>query len=217
VKYSISLNKNKLSIVIIIQKTKCSTFKENIMGQLSNRTIAVLSENGFEETELTSPVQRLKEEGATVHIISSKLGKIQAMKGDHEWTIAVAVDKTITEANADDYNGLLIPGGVLNPDSLRKNEDAIAFVKSFFESGKPVAAICHGPQVLITAEVVEGRKLTSTKTIKIDLVNAGADWYDQEVVVDEGLVTSRSPEDLPAFNDKIVEEFAEGIHEGQHL
>jgi protease I len=187
------------------------------MGQLCNRTIAVLSENGFEETELTSPVQRLKEEGATVHIISSKLGKIQAMKGDHEWTIAVDVDKTITEANADDYNGLLIPGGVLNPDSLRKNEDAIAFVKSFFESGKPVAAICHGPQVLITAEVVEGRKLTSTKTIKIDLVNAGADWYDQEVVVDEGLVTSRSPEDLPAFNDKIVEEFAEGIHEGQHL
>lgn len=186
------------------------------MGQLSNRTIAVLSENGFEETELTSPVQRLKEEGATVHIISSKSGKIRAMKGDHEWTIEVGVDKTIGEANADDYNGLLIPGGVLNPDSLRKNEDAIAFVKAFFDSGKPVAAICHGPQVLITAEVVAGRKLTSTKTIKIDLLNAGADWYDQEVVVDEGLVTSRSPEDLPAFNDKIVEEFAEGIHEGQH-
>ena len=187
------------------------------MGQLSNRTIAVLSENGFEETELTSPVQRLKEEGATVHIISSKSGKIQAMKGDQEWTIAVDVDKTIAEANADDYNGLLIPGGVLNPDSLRKNENAIDFVKAFFASGKPVASICHGPQVLITAEVVTGRKLTSTKTIKIDLVNAGADWYDQEVVVDEGLVTSRSPEDLPAFNDKIVEEFAEGIHEGQHL
>ncbi|TKC07123.1 type 1 glutamine amidotransferase domain-containing protein [Pedobacter frigoris] len=187
------------------------------MGQLSNRTIAVLSENGFEETELTSPVQRLKEEGAKVHIISSKSGKIQAMKGDHQWTIEIDVDKTITEANAEDYNGLLIPGGVLNPDSLRKNEDAIAFVKAFFASGKPVAAICHGPQVLITAEVVKDRKLTSTKTIKIDLVNAGADWYDQEVVVDEGLVTSRSPEDLPAFNDKIVEEFAEGIHEGQHL
>lgn len=187
------------------------------MGQLSNRTIAVLSENGFEETELTSPVQRLKEEGATVHIISSKSGKIQAMKDDHQWTIEVNVDKTIAEANADDYNGLLIPGGVLNPDSLRKNEDAIDFVRAFFASGKPVASICHGPQVLITAEVVIGRKLTSTKTIKIDLVNAGADWYDQEVVVDEGLVTSRSPEDLPAFNDKIVEEFAEGIHEDQHL
>jgi protease I len=186
------------------------------MGQLSNRTIAVLSENGFEETELTSPVQRLKEEGATVHIISSKAGKIQAMKGDHEWTIDVDVDKTISEANADDYNGLLIPGGVLNPDSLRKNEDAIEFVKAFFSAGKPVAAICHGPQVLITAEVVKGRKLTSTKTIKVDLVNAGAVWYDEEVIVDQGLVTSRSPEDLPAFNDKIVEEFAEGVHQGQH-
>jgi len=186
------------------------------MGQLSNRTIAVLSESGFEETELTSPVQRLKEEGATVHIVSSKSGKIQAMKGDHQWTIEVAVDKTISEANPDDYNGLLIPGGVLNPDALRKNDDAIAFVKSFFEAGKPVAAICHGPQVLITAEVVSGRKLTSTKTIKIDLINAGADWYDEEVIVDQGMVTSRSPDDLPAFNDKIVEEFAEGIHEGQH-
>ena len=190
--------------------------KKHIMGQLSNRTIAVLSESGFEETELTSPLQRLKEEGATVHIISSKSGKIQAMKGDHEWTIEIEVDKTITEANAEDYNGLLIPGGVLNPDFLRKNDQAIAFVKEFFDAGKPVAAICHGPQVLITAEVVKGRKLTSTKTIKIDLVNAGANWYDQEVVVDEGLVTSRGPKDLPAFNDKIVEEFAEGIHEGQH-
>jgi len=186
------------------------------MGQLNNRTIAVLSENGFEETELTSPVERLKEEGATVHIISSKPGKIQAMKGDHQWTIEVDVDKTIREANADDYNGLVIPGGVLNPDALRKNEDAIAFVKAFFDAGKPVASICHGPQVLITAEVVKGRELTSTKTIKIDLENAGAQWYDQEVVVDQGLVTSRSPRDLPAFNDKMVEEFAEGVHEGQH-
>ncbi|MEJ2901094.1 type 1 glutamine amidotransferase domain-containing protein [Pedobacter panaciterrae] len=186
------------------------------MGQLSNRTIAVLSENGFEETELTSPVERLKEEGATVHIISSKSGKIQAMKGDHQWTIEVDVDKTINEANADDYHALVIPGGVLNPDALRKNEDAVDFVKAFFDLGKPVAAICHGPQVLITAEVVEGRKLTSTKTIKIDLLNAGAEWYDQEVVVDAGLVTSRSPRDLPAFNDKMVEEFAEGVHEGQH-
>ncbi|HMI02968.1 MAG TPA: type 1 glutamine amidotransferase domain-containing protein [Pedobacter sp.] len=186
------------------------------MGQLSNRTIAVLAESGFEESELTSPVQRLKEEGATVHIISSKPGKIQAMKGDHEWTITIDVDRTLAEVNADDYNGLVLPGGVLNPDSLRKNEDAIQFVKAFFEAGKPVAAICHGPQVLITAEVVQDRTLTSTKTIKIDLINAGAKWVDEEVVVDQGLVTSRSPADLPAFNDKIVEEFAEGVHEGQH-
>jgi protease I len=186
------------------------------MGQLSNRTIAVLSENGFEETELTSPVQRLREEGATVHIISSKAGTIQAMKGDRDWTIEVDVDKTVSEADATDYNGLLLPGGVLNPDSLRKNEEALAFVKAFFEAGKPVAAICHAPQVLISAEVVEGRRLTSVKTVKIDLENAGAAWSDEEVVVDQGLVTSRGPQDLPAFNDKIVEEFAEGVHEGQH-
>jgi len=185
------------------------------MGQLSNRTIAVLSESGFEEVELTEPVKRLKEEGATVHIISSKSGKIKAWDQDH-WSIEVDVDKTITEANADDYNGLLLPGGVINPDELRVNEDAIAFVKSFFTAGKPVAAICHGPQTLINAEVVEGRKLTSVKNISKDLINAGALWSDEEVVVDQGLVTSRTPEDLPAFNDKIVEEFAEGVHEGQH-
>ena len=185
------------------------------MGQLSNRTIAVLSESGFEEVELTEPVKRLKEEGATVHIISSKSGKIKAWDQDH-WSIEVDVDKTITEANADDYNGLLLPGGVINPDELRVNEDAIAFVKSFFADGKPVAAICHGPQTLINAEVVEGRKLTSVKNISKDLINAGALWVDEEVVVDQGLVTSRTPKDLPAFNDKIVEEFAEGVHEGQH-
>lgn len=186
------------------------------MGTLSNRIIAVLSESGFEETELTSPVQRLKEEGADVHIISSKAGNIQGMKGDRNWTIEVEVDRLISEVDAEDYDGLLIPGGVLNPDALRQNEDALKFVRGFFEAGKPVAAICHGPQVLISAKVVSGRTLTSTKPIKIDLENAGANWLDEEVVVDQGLVTSRSPDDLPAFNDKIVEEFAEGVHEKQH-
>ncbi|WP_343523021.1 type 1 glutamine amidotransferase domain-containing protein [Pedobacter sp.] len=185
------------------------------MGQLSNRTIAVLSESGFEEVELTEPVKRLKEEGATVHIISSKSGQIKAWDHDH-WSIEVNVDKTIAEANADDYNGLLLPGGVINPDQLRINEDALSFVKSFFADGKPVAAICHGPQTLINADVVQGRKLTSVKNISQDLINAGAIWSDEEVVVDQGLVTSRTPQDIPAFNDKIVEEFAEGVHEGQH-
>jgi len=185
------------------------------MGQLSNRTIAVLSESGFEEVELTEPVKRLKEEGATVHIISSKSGKIKAWDQDH-WSIEVDVDKTIAEANADDYNGLLLPGGVINPDQLRVNKDALAFVKTFFADGKPVAAICHGPQTLINTDVVQGRKLTSVKNISQDLINAGAIWSDEEVVVDQGLVTSRTPKDLPAFNDKIVEEFAEGVHEGQH-
>ncbi|KQM74907.1 glutamine amidotransferase [Pedobacter sp. Leaf216] len=185
------------------------------MGQLSNRTIAVLSESGFEEVELTEPVKRLKEEGATVHIISSKSGKIKAWDQDH-WSIEVDVDKTLSEANAEDYHGLLLPGGVINPDQLRVNEDAIAFVKTFFADGKPVAAICHGPQTLINADVVQGRKMTSVKNISQDLINAGAIWSDEEVVVDQGFVTSRTPKDLPAFNDKIVEEFAEGVHEGQH-
>lgn len=185
------------------------------MGQLSNRTIAVLSENGFEESELTDPVKRLKEEGAIVHIISSESGKIKAWK-DGDWSIEVDVDKTISEVNAEDYNGLVLPGGLINPDKLRVSEDALTFVKAFFDAGKPVAAICHGPQTLINARVVEGRKMTSVKNIAQDLINAGADWSDEEVVVDQGLVTSRTPEDLPAFNDKIVEEFAEGVHQGQH-
>jgi len=185
------------------------------MAQLSNRNIAILSESGFEEVELTEPLKRLKEEGATVHIVSSKSGKIKAWNHDH-WSIEVDVDKTISDANADDYDGLVLPGGVINPDQLRVNEDAIKFVTAFFEAGKPVAAICHGPQTLISADVVRGRKLTSVKNISQDLINAGADWSDEEVVVDQGLVTSRTPEDLPAFNDKIVEEFAEGVHDGQH-
>ncbi len=178
------------------------------MGTLNNRKIAVLSESGFEESELTSPVQKLKEEGATVHIISSKPGTIQAMKHDREWTIDVNVDKVINEVSPADYHGLFIPGGVLNPDALRKNDEAVAFVQAFYEAGKPVAAICHGPQVLISAGVVSGRTLTSTRAIKIDLINAGANWVDEEVVVDQNLVTSRGPKDLPAFNEKIVEEFA---------
>lgn len=185
------------------------------MGQLNNRTIAVLSESGFEEVELTEPVKRLKEEGATVHVISPKSGKIKAWNHDH-WSIEVDVDKVLSEANADDYTGLVLPGGVINPDQLRVNNEAIDFVSAFFEAGKPVAAICHGPQTLITAGVVEGRKMTSVKNIARDLINAGAEWVDEEVVVDEGLVTSRTPDDLPAFLDKMVEEFAEGVHDGQH-
>jgi len=185
------------------------------MGQLSNRNIAILSESGFEEVELTSPLKRLQEEGATVHIISSKAGTIKAWDHDH-WSIDIDVDKIITEVSAEDYHGLLIPGGVINPDQLRVNDEAIALIRAFFEAGKPVGAICHGPQPLINADMVKGRKMTSVKNISQDLINAGADWVDEEVVVDQGLVTSRTPKDLPAFNDKLVEEFSEGIHDGQH-
>lgn len=185
------------------------------MGKLSNKNIAILSENGFEESELFEPLTRLKEEGANVQVISIKKGSIKGMK-DHEWSKEIEVDSTVEEVSANDFDGLLLPGGVINPDALRGDEKAVAFVRDFFQQGKPVAAICHGPQTLIDAEVVEGRTLTSYSSIKKDLINAGAKWVDQEVVVDQGLVTSRNPQDIPAFNDKMVEEFAEGVHEAQH-
>ncbi len=186
------------------------------MAKLSNRIIAILTENGFEEVELTSPLQALKDEGATVHIVSPQKRKVKAWNHDH-WSIELPVDINLSEAKPEEYDGLLLPGGVLNPDTLRLNMDALSFVKSFFEAGKPVAAICHGPQTLINADVVDGRRLTSYPSISLDLINAGAEWVDEEVVVDQGLVTSRNPNDLPAFNKKIVEEFAEGVHSGQHV
>jgi protease I len=185
------------------------------MTNLSNRRIAILTENGFEESELTSPRKVLEDAGAKVDIVSPQKEKVKAMK-DHEWSIEVPVDKHISEVSAQDYDGLMLPGGVLNPDQLRMDEDSISFIRDFFDAGKPVAAICHGPQSLITADVVRGREMTSYPAIKVDLTNAGALWVDRAVVVDQGLVTSRNPGDLPAFNKKMCEEFAEGVHEGQH-
>ncbi|HEY1024099.1 MAG TPA: type 1 glutamine amidotransferase domain-containing protein, partial [Sphingobacteriaceae bacterium] len=179
------------------------------MNSLRNRNIAILTENGFEEVELTSPKQALEEAGATVHIVSPHSGTVKAWDHDH-WSIECKVDKHINDVRVDDYDGLMLPGGVLNPDTLRTNDKAVQLVKAFFDAGKPVAAICHGPQTLINADVVRGRKMTSYHSVKQDLINAGANWVDQEVVVDQGLTTSRSPKDLPAFNRKMCEEFAEG-------
>lgn len=184
------------------------------MEKLRNRRIAILTENGFEESELLSPRQALQEAGAVVEIVSPQKDKVQAMK-DHQWSVECPVDKHISEVSANDYDGLVLPGGVINPDQLRANEQAVKFVKDFFQQGKPVAAICHGPQTLIEADVLKGRKMTSYASVKTDLINAGAHWVDQEVVVDQGLITSRSPKDLPAFNAKILEEFAEGVHQQQ--
>lgn len=185
------------------------------MNELNDCKVAILATDGFEEVELSSPRKALDEAGATTHIVSLKPGSIRAMK-QHEWSDSYTVDKTLDEVTADDYDALLLPGGVANPDALRINEAAIRFTQAFFKAGKPVAAICHGPQLLINAEVVEGREMTSVSNISKDLINAGARWEDSEVVVDQGLVTSRTPDDLPAFNAKIVEEFAEGKHAGQH-
>ncbi|WP_214073366.1 type 1 glutamine amidotransferase domain-containing protein [Mucilaginibacter sp. dw_454] len=181
------------------------------MGTLSNKRVAVLTEEGFEQVELTSPVEALRYAGATVEIISPKSGRIKAWDKTN-WGIEVDVDQELSEARADDYDALVLPGGVLNPDKLRQNKEAVAFAASFLEEGKPVAAICHGPQTLIETGMLKGRKLTSYPSLQTDLKNAGAHWVDEEVVVDNGLVTSRRPDDLPAFNKKMIEEIAEGVH-----
>lgn len=181
-----------------------------------SKKIAILATNGFEESELKSPKEHLEQQGWTAHIISPESGTIKAW-AEKDWGKEYNVDKTISESSASDYDALVLPGGVINPDQLRTNDEALNFVKDFFTQHKPVAAICHGPQILINAEAVQGRKLTSVNSISKDLKNAGAVWEDSEVVVDKGLVTSRTPEDLPAFNAKLVEEINEGKHEDQNL
>ena len=191
-------------------QTNCS-FKFFIMTKLNGKNIAILTENGFEEVELTSPKRALEEAGATVHIISPQEEKVKAWDHDH-WSIELPVDTNIADAKCDDYDALVLPGGVLNPDKLRRNTEAVEFAKDFLEAGKPVAAICHGPQLLIETGLLEGREMTSYSSIQTDLKNAGANWHDREVIVDNGLVTSRSPDDLEAFNKKMIEEIAEGIH-----
>jgi protease I len=182
------------------------------MATLSNHKIAILTEEGFEQVELISPKEALEKAGATVHIISPKSGKIKAWNKTN-WGIEVDVDRKLSDVSPDEYDALVLPGGVLNPDKLRQNAEAVAFVASFLEEGKPVAAICHGPQMLIETDMIYGRRLTSYPSLQTDLRNAGAEWVDEEVVVDNGLVTSRRPADLDAFNKKAIEEFAEGIHE----
>ena len=177
------------------------------MSNLKNKKIAVLAAEGYEESELESPVNALKDAGAQIEIISLKSGKIRGMK-DHEWSKSVEVNTLVADAKMKDYDALLLPGGVINPDALRANKDAVNFVKSFFDANKPVAAICHGPQTLIEADVVKGKSMTSFKSISTDLKNAGANWSDEEVVTDGNLTTSRSPEDLPAFNKRIITEFS---------
>lgn len=180
------------------------------MTDLTDKKIAILTDNGFEEIELTSPKKALEDAGATVHILSMQK-KVKGWKHDH-WTIELPVDINLAEANSEDYDALVIPGGVINPDIMRREREYIFFASRFLESGKPIAAICHGPQLLIETGLLDGKELTSFPSIRTDLMNAGALWYDKEVVVDNGLVTSRSPEDLPAFNKNMLEEFAEGIH-----
>lgn len=186
----------------------------NNRKSLEGKTIAFLVTDGFEQVELTTPWEQIKLAGAETELIALKDGKVQGFnhldKGD-----AFQVDKTVADASAEDYDGLVLPGGVANPDALRMDQSAVEFVRAFFTEKKPVAVICHGPWTLVEADVVHGRKLTSWPSLRTDIQNAGGNWVDQEVVVDQGLVSSRKPDDLEAFCSKAIEEFAEGKHERQ--
>lgn len=182
--------------------------------KLEGKKVAILATDGFEQSELFEPKKALEEAGAEVSIVSLESGEIKGWN-ENNWGKTIAVDLTINEANAEDFDALQLPGGVMNPDKLRMNNKAVGFIKSFFDAEKPVAAICHAPWTLIEADVVKGKTITSWASLRTDLENAGAKWVDKEVVVDNGLVTSRNPDDIPAFNQKMIEEFAEGKHQRQ--
>jgi protease I len=180
--------------------------------ELQGKMVAILVTHGFEEVELTEPKRALEDAGAMTHIVAPEGGTVLSWQKNN-WGSKFPVDASLAQASAANYDALLLPGGVMNPDKLRINEQALQFVRNFFNAGKPVAAICHAPWTLIDAGVVKGRTMTSYPSLRTDLINAGARWVDQEVVVDNGLVTSRNPDDIPAFNSKMLEEFAEGKHE----
>jgi protease I len=182
--------------------------------ELRGKKIAFLAADMVEQVELTEPWKALEQAGAELELVSIEDGKIQGFN-HYDKADTFKVDKTVEEANAAEYDGLVLPGGVGNPDNLRQDENAVHFVREFFEQGKPVGAICHAPWTLVEAGVVRGRTLTSFPSLQTDIRNAGGNWVDEEVHVDSGLVTSRRPDDLPAFNKKLVEEFAEGRHEAQ--
>jgi protease I len=183
---------------------------------LKGKKVAIIAADMVEQIELVEPRKALEKAGAETTLISLKPGEIQGFN-HFDPADKIPVDKAIEEADASDYDALMIPGGVGNPDQLRGDENVVQFVQEFFRAGKPVAAICHGPWVLVEAGVVRDRKLTSWPTLQTDIRNAGGNWVDQEVVVDQGLVTSRKPDDLPAFNAKLIEEIAEGKHAGQRV
>jgi protease I len=184
-----------------------------VSDELKGKKIAILAADGVERVELEQPREAVENAGATTELISLEDGEIQSMDHDLEPARTFAVDTVIADASADDYDGLILPGGVANPDNLRQDDDVIAFLQAFFQSGKPAGVICHGAWTLVEADLVRGRTLTSYPSIRTDIRNAGGNVVDEEVVVDQGLVSSRNPDDLPAFCAKIVEEFAEGKHE----
>ncbi|KPQ25585.1 MAG: protease I [Halomonas sp. HL-48] len=189
---------------------------ESMMNQaLNGKRVAILAADGFEESELSVPRAALQKNGVEVHVVTPQGKGIRAW-AETDWGDTYEADAALADVNESDYHALVLPGGLFNPDTLRLNQDALDFVKAFFQAGKPVAAICHAPWILINAGVVEGRRMTSVASVAQDLRNAGVDWVDEPVVVDSGLVTSRKPKDLDAFNAKLLEELQEGRHSGQH-
>ncbi|MDX1647850.1 MAG: type 1 glutamine amidotransferase domain-containing protein [Longimicrobiales bacterium] len=184
---------------------------------LSGRSVAILATNGFEESELFEPLEALRDAGADVTVVSipETPASIRSWAGE-SWGKSIDVDQTVDATSSRAFDALVLPGGLMNPDTLRMDDDAVSFVRDFFAEGKPVSAICHGPWLIVEAEAARGRRMTSYPSIRTDLENAGAQWIDDEVVVDQGLVTSRSPEDMDAFIDKMLEEIGEGVHAGQH-
>jgi protease I len=185
-------------------------------NELQGKKVAILAADMFEQVELVEPRKALEQAGAEIDLVSLKDGEIQGFN-HYDKADRFRVDRTVEEVSADDYDALLLPGGVGNPDTLRQNENAVRFVGDFFDQGKPIAAICHAPWTLVEAGVVRGRRLTSFPSLQTDIRNAGGEWVDEEVVVDRGLVTSRRPDDIPAFNEKMLEEFAEGKHAGRKV
>jgi len=185
--------------------------KQSNMASIENKKVAVLATDGFEQSELETPVQALRDAGASVEIVSLKSGSIKGWD-ENNWGREVSVDKTVDSVKAGDYDALVLPGGVMNPDKLRADKNAVSFVSDFMSAGKPVAAICHGPWTLVEAGALKGRKVTSWPSLRTDIENAGGTWVDEEVVTDNGLVTSRKPADLPAFCRKMIEEIGEGRH-----
>jgi protease I len=180
--------------------------------QLQGKRVAILATDGVEQVELTEPRKALDAAGAHTVVVSPKSGSIKGWDHDH-WGQSIGVDQALDTAREDQFDALMLPGGVMNPDTLRMNDRAVQFVRSFFDVGKPVAAICHAPWMLVEADVVKGRTITSWPSLRTDIRNAGGDWVDRDVVTDQGLVTSRKPDDIPSFNRKMLEEFAEGVHE----
>jgi protease I len=184
--------------------------------RVSGKRVAILATDGVEQVELTEPRKALDDAGAKTVLVSPRNGKIKAWQHD-DWGEELQVDLPLSNARADDFDALLLPGGVMNPDHLRSEPQAVEFVREFFRSGKPIAAICHGPWMLVEAGAVRGRTITSWPSLQTDIKNAGGDWVDREVVTDEGIVTSRKPDDIPAFNRKMIEEFGEGIHADRRM